>query len=247
MNLHRRRKPLPIARRLTTPDLAVILLVIPVALGGCSREPAAARGGADLVIYLARHGRTEWNARKKLQGGTDVPLDEVGREQARALSERLEGVPLDAIYSSVLERSRATADAVAAGRTVTALAGLNEQSLGKFEGAEDGPDDALRAEFRERRADPDDRLDGGESRNDHLARVRATIDEIGRRHAQGGTILVVGHGGTNSHVLRVLLELDADEASRIHQENDELYRIDLGAGRPPALWKLITRDRLDEL
>ena len=53
-----------------------------------------------LRLYLARHGQTDWNASRRLQGGTDVPLNDTGRAQARALAQRLGRLPPDAIYAS---------------------------------------------------------------------------------------------------------------------------------------------------
>jgi broad specificity phosphatase PhoE len=76
--------------------------------------------------------------------------------------------------------------------------------------------------------------------------VRAAVEEIRARHAEGN-VLVVGHSGTNKLVLRVLLDLARDEARRIRQSNDELYLVELRPGRDPQLWKLVPDDALDEL
>ncbi len=217
-----------------------------VAIGGCVGAPEATRPGT-LRIYLARHGQTDWNAVRRLQGGTDVPLNDTGRAQAQALAARLDGVALDAIYSSALARSRETARVLEGRAPIEALAGLNERSMGKFEGVYlDGRDPALEAEYGRRTADPDDALDGGETTKAHLARVRATIEELLRRHP-AGTILVIGHGGTNQLVLSVLLGLPLEQAERIRQANDEIYAIDIVPGHPASLWKLVPREHLEEL
>ncbi|HSP05589.1 MAG TPA: histidine phosphatase family protein, partial [Acidobacteriota bacterium] len=79
-----------------------------------------------LRIYLGRHGQTDWNAELRLQGWTDIPLNETGRRQARELGERLRGIPLDCVYCSALQRSRETAELAAAGIPRIALADLNE-------------------------------------------------------------------------------------------------------------------------
>jgi 2,3-bisphosphoglycerate-dependent phosphoglycerate mutase len=229
-----------------------LLLGVPlgalVVLGGCEdaalRRPTAA---GTLRIYLARHGETDWNAQRRLQGGTDVPLNAKGRVQAAALATRLDGVALDAIYSSTLARSRETAQALDGWAPIEALPGLAEQSLGKFEGAYlDGRDPQIGAEYRERAADPDDVLDGGESTRAHLARVRGAIEEIRRQHP-AGTVLIVGHGGTNQLVLAVLLDLELAEVDRVRQANDEVYAIDLVPSHPPTLWKLVPPEKLEEL
>lgn len=70
-----------------------------------------------MKIYLVRHGETETNVAKRWSGHTDTPLTKLGREQARALGERLAQVPFDAIYSSDLIRAVDTAQAVAQGHS----------------------------------------------------------------------------------------------------------------------------------
>ena len=218
-----------------------------VALAACEAPAHRVGGPGTLRIYLARHGETDWNAQRRLQGGTDVPLNDKGRAQAQALAARLDGVKLDAVYSSPLVRARETARALDGRAPIEALDGLAEQGLGKFEGAYlDGRDAAIEAEYRTRSADPDDALDGGESTHEHLARVRAAVDEIRRRHPSG-TVLVVGHGGTNRLVLSVLLGVGLADVERVRQSNDEVYAIDLAEGRPPAVWKLVPPDKLEEL
>jgi uncharacterized phosphatase len=184
--------------------------------------PAAAAEKPVLRLYLARHGQTEWNALKKLQGRSDIPLNAVGREQAKALVARLDGrVPVEP------------------------LAGLDEQSLGAFEGAEvDGP---RWAEMQRRHADPNDAMDGGESRQQHYARVRQAVTDLRARHeGKGGTVLVIGHGGTNALILRALLDLTDTQSETIKQANDEVYLVELGAGAPRVM-KLIALDRLTDL
>lgn len=208
-----------------------------------------ARADSDdvLRIYVARHGQTDWNLARRLQGGTDVPLNETGRRQAVELADGLAGVRLDRIYSSALQRSRQTADAFNGRAPIEALAGLNEQSLGAFEGLyRDGRDPQRQAEYERRSEDPDDRLDGGESANQHFARVQAAVQGIRQRHPRG-SVLIVGHSETNVHVLRALLGLTREQAAATDQANDELYLVEIHGSKRPALWKLIPPERLKEL
>jgi broad specificity phosphatase PhoE len=202
---------------------------------------------ATLRIYLARHGETAWNLEHRQQGWTDIPLDETGKKQAEALRELLRGIHLDRVYSSTLARSRTTAETAAAGAPLESLPQLRERNLGKFQGLRtDGSDPAVKAEWERRIADPEDDLDGGESRSRHYQRVESAVRSILSSHPSG-TVLIVGHGGTNQMILRLLLGLDDAQAREIDQANDEVYLIEIAPGHPPRLWKRIAADHLHEL
>ena len=87
-------------------------------------------------ILLIRHGETEWNFERRLQGHLDIPLNRHGREQAASLAFALRSERFDAIIASDLQRALDTAQAVAAlhGLTVTTDADLRERCFGGFEG-----------------------------------------------------------------------------------------------------------------
>src|SRR3954471_7990952 len=91
------------------------------------------------TILLARHGETDWNLQRRVQGHSDTPLNETGRAQALALAETLDGAELDAIYASDLERAYDTAQFVAQrkGLPVTPLPELRERNFGTWEGLTD--------------------------------------------------------------------------------------------------------------
>ena len=73
------------------------------------------------MLYIMRHGRTDWNVRHKLQGRTDIPLNEEGRRMAEKAGEEYRDVPLDICYSSPLVRARETAEIVLSGRNIPIL------------------------------------------------------------------------------------------------------------------------------
>jgi probable phosphoglycerate mutase len=128
------------------------------------------------------------------------------------------------------------------------LAGLNERSVGKFEGKwlDRTKDPATVREYPKRSRDPDDELDGGESWNQFYARVRAAFAEIRSQHSSG-TILIVAHAGTNQMILREILSLGLEQSLSIKQANDELYLIELDGANRRRLWKLIAEANLGEL
>ena len=63
-------------------------------------------------IYLIRHGETDWNKELRLQGREDIPLNECGKEQAKACGAVLKGIKADVIVSSPLQRAKDTADII---------------------------------------------------------------------------------------------------------------------------------------
>jgi len=70
------------------------------------------RGAEQLIVYLVRHGETDWNKIGKIQGHADVPLNEYGRRLAVLTAEGLRDVPFEKVYSSPLKRARETADII---------------------------------------------------------------------------------------------------------------------------------------
>ena len=217
-----------------------LLVSIPAA---GQRKPV--RSGSTVRIYLARHGQTDWNLEGRTQGGTDIPLNATGRQQAEQLKARLAGIQLDAVYSSPLRRSRETAEIVHGQAPVTSLPGLGERRVGKFEGLLTS-DPVSGSELQRRQWSPDDSLDGGESLNALRERVRATLDTIRKQHPSG-SILIVGHAFTNRMILAVIFGLTIEQMRSINQANDALYLIELESGSSPHLWKLITEANLTDL
>jgi broad specificity phosphatase PhoE len=170
------------------------------------------------TILLVRHGETDWNLHRRLQGHSDRPLNERGREQARALADELAGDPLDAIYSSDLVRAHETARIVAEARglEVTALPELRERNFGTWEGLSD---DEIRERFPEA---TDGVLGDGETREAMARRVFDSLQRIADTHP-GGNVLVVSHGGPLRAVLR---RCGVDGVERI--DNCHIVRLEAG-------------------
>jgi probable phosphoglycerate mutase len=220
--------------------LAGILVFGVIECAGHADRAQQQTPAADTVlrIYLARHGQTDWNVQQRLQGATDIPLNAVGRDQATILARFMADIPLAAVYCSPLRRSRETAEIVRGERPLTALAGLSERRFGSLEGRSTA-DSVARRVIDARRWDPADSLDGGETLATFEARVRKAVDAIRTAHPTGN-VLVVGHGGTNQMILRVLLGLSLEQTAKIVQANDELFLIELEPGKAPRVWKKFT-------
>jgi broad specificity phosphatase PhoE len=190
------------------------------------------------TVHLARHGQSDWNAEARWQGHADRPLTELGRRQARELANRLAAVPLAAVYSSDLERARATADAVAAprGLGVAALPELREIDVGSWSGltraeAEERFPDAYR-----RWADGGQGWDDGETYEHMTGRVVRAVLGIGARHP-GESVLVVAHGGPIRalHATALGIDLAAHRQIRPVEPNARLSRLAVSDGRLEVL------------
>jgi len=163
-------------------------------------------------LLLVRHGATQLTAEDRFSGANGVDLSEEGRNQVRALGERLASFPIAAIYASPLSRTLETAEilAWAHAREIQPRPGLREIDHGHWEGL-------TRAEVETRypeeysawEADPFTYAPaGGESGVAVLARALPVIREIVLAHA-GETVLVVSHKATLRLVLASLLGFDA--------------------------------------
>jgi broad specificity phosphatase PhoE len=156
------------------------------------------------VLYLARHGETDWNRQGRWQGHTDVALNDAGRAQARALAEVMRARGIARIHTSDLVRARETAETVAERlgvREVVVDRDLRERAFGVFEGL---TRDECAARFPDHwaryRADVACVPPGAEShdalaRRMHEAFVRATT-EGADGDAGPPPVLVVSHGGS---------------------------------------------------
>ncbi len=165
-----------------------------------------------LDILLIRHGETDWNVDKRLQGHIDIPLNAEGRRQAAALGRALENEPLDAIYASDLQRARDTAQAVATlqGQAVRIDPALRERCYGGFEGLQHHdiqqryPDDfaAWKARELDARYPAGERI--AETMREFSGRAVGAVRAIAHL-ASGGKqrkIAIVTHGGVLECVYR---------------------------------------------
>jgi probable phosphoglycerate mutase len=86
------------------------------------------------TLYLVRHGITDWNAQRKMQGHTNIPLNELGRSQAQSLQKFFINNPIEKVFSSDLDRAFQTAKISSQFEDILQLKGLREVLLGDIEG-----------------------------------------------------------------------------------------------------------------
>lgn len=157
---------------------------------------------------LARHGETDWNSERRLQGQTDIALNAQGEEQAAqlAMALRLSGLKFNVIYTSSLLRALNTAQPVAAalGLEVIALPELKERHFGVLQGVRLDEAAQINPRIWQVYIDrlPDHELDGGESLRQFTQRIRETFRLLHDQHA-GQTVLVIAHGGVLDTIYRI--------------------------------------------
>ena len=199
-----------------------------------SRESGGRPTGAEPrgALLLARHGQTDDNLPPaRVQGWTDTPLNDRGRQQAAALATKLSGEPIAALHSSHLSRARQTAEIAgdALGLKPRVDERLAESRRGAWEGRllheieRDEPE--LWAAWR--RAGAAFRFPGGESLGEHAKRVAAALAEIERGPLPA---LVVCHGGTIRCAVALRSDRGLDAFHELEVANAEVVRI-RAAGR----------------
>jgi broad specificity phosphatase PhoE len=201
-------------------------------VAGGAAEARWPRGGTiiddTLELWLIRHGETDWNRQRRIQGHADAPLNDLGVRQAQQLRGRLAGERFDAVYSSDMARAHDTARHALPERTATLDPRLREIFLGSFEGRfyhELSPDELV--EVRSWVEGPfDRRVGGGESGNMMVERTRAWLDDL----LPSGRVLAFSHGGTIGSLLHVLLgggpaPADGAPAVRFRLRNTSICRL----------------------
>jgi probable phosphoglycerate mutase len=170
------------------------------------------------TIGWVRHGNTDWNAVRRTQGQTDIPLNLTGRAQARALAERFKNESWDVVYTSDLSRARETAEIIAKALDVPLYADerLREMGFGRMEGTTE--EDRIRMWGEEWRT-----LDLGlESDESMVRRGSEIVKEICLRHPRQ-RILIVSHGALITAMLSALVP-DRGEREHLHNTSVTLIR-----------------------
>lgn len=155
------------------------------------------------MLYIMRHGRTDWNAIHKLQGRSDIPLNDEGRKMAGAAATEYKDVHFDVCYCSPLKRARETAEILLSGRDVPIIFDdrLVEMGFGEYEGSREvlhTPGCEIAVVFLDP-ASYKESIKGSETFDELYARTGEFLEEVvypGLK--EGKDILIVGHGAMNS-------------------------------------------------
>ena len=182
------------------------------------------------MLYIIRHGKTDWNVRHKLQGRTDVPLNEEGRQMAEAARMEYRDVHFDICFCSPLIRAKETAEILLKGRNIPLVTDdrLMEMGFGSYEGLEnsfqipDCPINELVFLPEKYTAPPG----GAESLDDLFARTGAFLREcVDPLLKEEKDVLIVGHGAMNSSIVCQIRQLPRAQFWSAGIENCKLMRL----------------------
>jgi len=157
---------------------------------------------------LVRHGETNWNAERRLQGHTDIELNTRGLAQATQMARALKNMnfEFDVLYTSDLQRARQTAKAIESLYSVSAIghSALRERNLGALQGLTLNEAPHIEPDLWQAHLSRDihQEMRGGESILQFSSRIKFALDEIQKSHA-GKTILLVSHGGALDMMYRI--------------------------------------------
>ena len=156
-----------------------------------------------MVIYIIRHGETDWNVLRKFQGRTDIPLNENGRQVAEWTREGLKDVPFDVVYTSPLLRAKETAQIIVGDRKIPIIEDerIIEMNFGSYEGVEARlQDDNLKLFFKA----PKEYIApaGGERIEEVLKRADDFLEELySNTNLLNSTVLISTHGAMLSALM----------------------------------------------
>ena len=155
-----------------------------------------------MEIFVVRHGQTDWNVLEKLQGKTDIELNEVGRKQAQTTGEQIKNENIELIIASPLKRAKETAEIINKNFNAPIIEDerLMERGYGELEGKTRTERNTLK-EFSEGK---DEFWNYNKNIGDYnvekitkfFDRVYEILDEIKEKY-QNKKILIVTHGGTS--------------------------------------------------
>jgi len=148
-----------------------------------------------VFIYLVRHGETDWNRQRRIQGSSDIPLNSTGRAQAKTTGELLASRTWNGIFASPLSRAMETARIIASEIGLEApgtLPAVVERNYGDAEGRTASEVDALYP--------GDAEVPGRESREAVIERALPALVQLAEDN-HGKSIIVVAHGGVIASIL----------------------------------------------
>lgn len=146
------------------------------------------------MIYIVRHGETDWNKEERIMGRRDIPLNDIGKNQAKEVADKLKDIDFDVVFCSPLQRCRETAKIICPNKEIILDERLVERSNGDLEGML--KEDIIKLpEFN----NPSETKYNIESL-DHLhARITSFFKDVDSNY-RGQNVLIITHGGVSINI-----------------------------------------------
>lgn len=179
-----------------------------------------------MKVYYVRHGQTDWNLARRMQGGgTEKELNETGLKQAEETRKELENVDYDIVIRSPMHRAEQTAEIINQGRNVPIIVDerMRERKLGELEGHPITDEMESRIWNYELNAP----INGGESLHEFEKRILDFLEDIKQKY-KDKTVLIVAHGGVAKVLKAHLYGMPkSKDLSEIKMENCEIIETEL--------------------
>lgn len=181
------------------------------------------------MLYVMRHGKTDWNVKKKLQGRTDIPLNEEGIKMAKNAAIEYKDINFDVCYCSPLMRAKQTARYFFEDRDVPIIFDdrLMEMSFGIYEGVEnsfsdsDCPVNILFKDPVNYKGVPD-----GETFEQLYARTGDFLEKVALPDVKSGKdVIIIGHGAMNSCIISQVKNIPLENFWDNGIENCKLFKL----------------------
>ena len=202
-------------------------------------------------IYIARHGETEYNRTRRMQGrGINKSLNDTGRKQAKAIGRALGNKEINHIFSSSLKRSLETAEIIAEQLQINfeSYKELDEMDFGIIEGQQinEVRDNLEQLNHTWKSGNTAFAIEQGESPDGVLERVLLRTDALLEKHC-GQHILFVLHGRLIRILLAHWLEYGLSQMHRIKHQNGSLYHLQLREEQKMEVIYLNKTEHLEEV
>lgn len=181
------------------------------------------------MLYIIRHGKTDWNNEFRLQGRTDIPLNEEGIEMANLAAKKYANINFDICYCSPLMRAKQTAEILLKNRNIPIIIDkrLIEMCFGEFEGFQNvfnHPELEIYKFFHE----PENYVakNGAESFDELFSRTGDFLKNVVQKDlAEKKDVLIVGHGAMNNSIISQIRNIPRKDFWSIPFPNCELIKL----------------------
>lgn len=178
-----------------------------------------------MKLFLIRHGETDWNLHRRVQGTTNIPLNATGRAQAEALRQQTSRLKFEVCYASPLMRAAQTAMTVVDGRSeIIYDSRLKERGFGRFEGQYLPRWELIKPNIFDRTVNTN--TQGIEPILALDARTAEFLKDLYEKYDHDARILVVAHAGSLKSMLACLMDWDTPEFRDFHFEQGQVYEFE---------------------